>query len=407
MSENVTRQQDASPGGPELTREVERILNERLPGAVAEEVSRRGTDHDREVLDSLHDVTDALRDIAGSEKKQARHAKASAFGNVLLFIAFAVVFVLITPGLFSLLSNVNGMMSGLNTTIADVDTLLNSANTTVTGINGILDGANQVVADVNTGVNSTFDSVNTLLGTVNEEVTGIGTAVDDLNEAVGQIQKVVDDNAGGVNAAIQQIAGLDYDSLNRTIANAETITSDVAGVSGQLGDTITGVNRTIDSVNGVVSSADTAVGSINDTIAMVQTAIQDTDTAVKNVNDTVTNADSLVTDTGKVMGTLGTSLQMTTKVINSAMDTINAIDVDQITAAVSDFQKAADSVNSVTDDLTDSVSTMNDTVQQQNGYVKATVDNSSKIDFEGLNDSIDVLKDSARELSKTLESLTK
>ena len=89
------------------------------------------------------------------------------------------------------------------------------------------------------------------------------------------------------------------------------------------------------------------------------------------------------------------------------MDTINAIDVNQITSAVSDFQEAADSVSSVTDDLTDSVSTMNDTVQKQNGYVEATVDNSSKIDFKGLNDSIEVLKDSAKELSKTLESLTK
>ena len=321
MSENVTRQQDASSGGPELTREVERILNERLPGAIAEEVNRQGGGHDKEVLDSLHDVTDALRDIAGSEKKQARHAKASAFGNVLLFIAFAVVFVLITPGLFSLLSNVNGMMSGLNTTIADVDTLLGNANTTVTSINSVLDGANQVVADVNTGVNNTFASVNTLLETVNDEVTGIGTAVDDLNEAVGQIQKVVDDNAGGVNAAIQQIAGLDYDSLNRTIANAETITSDVAGVSGQLGDTITGVNNTIGSVNDVVTNANKTVDNVNDTIAMVQTTIQDADTTVKNANDTVTNANNTVTDVGKVMSTLGTSLVTTTKVINSAMDT--------------------------------------------------------------------------------------
>ncbi|MGN1022854.1 MAG: hypothetical protein ACI4OJ_05085 [Lachnospiraceae bacterium] len=393
MSESVTRQQDSGPSGSDLTREVERILGERLPGAVASELDRqgRGSGTDKEVLSSLQEVSAALRDIAGSEKKQARHAKASAFGNVLLFIAFAVVFVLITPGLFSLLSNVNGMMSRLNTTIADVDTLLVSANDTVTGINGVLDGANQVVADVNTGVNNTFDSVNTLLGTVNDEVTGIGTAVDDLNEAVGQIQQVVDDNAGGVNKALEEITSLDYDSLNRTIANAEAITTDVAGVSGQLGETIDGVNA-------VVGNANTAVSGVNDTIAMVQTTIQDTDEAVQNVNDTVT-------DTGKVVTTLGTSLVTTTKVINQAMDTINAIDVDEIKSAVSNFQEAAEGVNSVTDELTDSVSTMNDTVQKQNGYVEATVDQSQKIDYEGLNDSIDVLKDSAKQLSDALKQL--
>jgi ABC-type transporter Mla subunit MlaD len=393
MSESVTRQQDTGPSGPDLTREVERILGEKLPGAVASELDRqgRGNGADKAVLNSLEEVSAALRDIAGSEKKQARHAKASAFGNVLLFIAFAVVFVLITPGLFSLLSNVNGMMSGLNTTIADVDTLLVTANDTVTGINGVLDSANQVVADVNTGVNNTFDSVNTLLGTVNDEVTGIGTAVDDLNEAVGQIQKVVDDNAGGVNKALEEIAGLDYDSLNRTIANAEAITTDVAGVSGELGQTIDGVNTVVDNAN-------TAVSGVNDTIAMVQTTIQDTDKAVQSVNDTVT-------DTGKVVTTLGTSLVTTTKVINQAMDTINAIDVDEITSAISDFQKAAEGVNSVTDELTDSVSTMNDTVQKQNGYVEATVDQSQKIDYEGLNDSIDVLKDSAKQLSDALKQL--
>ena len=431
-----------NPERDDLSGEVDRILRERLPDAVKEEVARQvpqGGGHE-EIVKQLQDVNDALLDIASAERKHVRQAKLSAVGSLLLFLAFAAVFVLITPGLFSLLRNLNTTIGSLQTTIANANDLLTNATTTVKDVNGILDQAGGIVSDVNDGINTTFDSVNTLLATVDGEVKEVGTAVDSLNEAAGQVQKIVDDNAEGVNQTIQAINGLDYAALNDAIQKADSITTDVAGVSGRLGSTIDNVNSTVGTINGAASNVNTAIDQVKSTISNLDTAIDSADTTIRNANSLVDSADDVVKNAGNVVDSandtvrdtdkmisnvnalaenLGAAVADTTKVISKTMNTINGIDVESLNKTIAAFQSsskkitaAADSMNDTVESLQDAVTGTNDTVEglqksvdNTNKSVEKTLKNSEKVDYSSLNDAIDALKNSASDLAKTLKSV--
>ena len=169
--------------------EIVHLVHAEVEKALAREKKSGAFAGSREQMENLED---AVNRIACSVEKSSRSNKVAAIGSILLLAVFGTAFALITPGLFTLLGNLNSTVSGLETTVNEVNSVVASANDTAQKVNGI-------VGDVSDQINDSFDQVNGVIDNVNDQVSGIGTAIDGLNEAVWNIDAVVTQNTDSIN----------------------------------------------------------------------------------------------------------------------------------------------------------------------------------------------------------------
>ena len=116
--------------------EIARLVQTEVDRALAKE-KEKGTFSGEEA--QLEDMTEAIERISRAVEKSSRSNKVAAVGSILLLAVFGVAFALITPGMFTLLGNLNSTVSRLETTVNEVNNVVASANDTAQKLNGWTD----------------------------------------------------------------------------------------------------------------------------------------------------------------------------------------------------------------------------------------------------------------------------
>ena len=312
--------------------EIARLVQTEVDRALAKE-KEKGTFSGEEA--QLEDMTEAIERISRAVEKSSRSNKVAAVGSILLLAVFGVAFALITPGMFTLLGNLNSTVSGLETTVNEVNNVVASANDTAQKLNGI-------VGDVGVQIGESFDQVNDVIGNVNDQVSGVGEAIDGLNSAVTDIDDVVKQNTDSIHEIVEALSELDYDGINTSIANIKKSTDG-------LQDVVDNVNDSVLEINKATKDADVAINQINDldfeelnkTVAKLSEAAGQMNTVAGQLNTTA--------------ATLHKTVSKTSGEVDDTMEALGNIDfegfnrsIKSLSQAAEDLQETASGIKKVT-----------------------------------------------------------
>ncbi len=67
----------------------------------------------------------------------------------------------------------------------------------------------------------TLNNINKVAGEVEQSLQGVDTMVAEMTSASENLNKLVDDNAQGLTAAVENLANVDFDGLNKAIQDLQ------------------------------------------------------------------------------------------------------------------------------------------------------------------------------------------
>lgn len=294
--------------------------------------------------------------------------------------------------------------SGLSNLLTTADRIMKRIDSTAGDVQAL-------VEQVKTPLTQTVNNVQTFTGALADN----SESIDEFLASVGKLSTTVDGLASRLDKTVASvdtlIKAVNPEDINKIVANAETITSNAAKASEDLGDVIEQFSTAIEGyttfgtqaqdvfkkVDDIVSAIDPAkVGTSVDDFSVVMSDAKEAVASVKNV------ADSINAKTQNIDAAIDNVSEMSVK-LNEASTRVNEILVKV------DGLLGSDNVESLSDQARETLAAVKSAAETLNARIGPITANIENFSGSGLRDVRALVTDTRRtveNLNRTIESIS-
>lgn len=153
------------------------------------------------------DDHELLVEMAKAERSASRRQLISSIAVLVIACVVAVAVILVVPKAFSLFNDAQELLSDVRDSVGKLDGLIEDTG-------------------------ESMEKVNSMLDEIAPTVEGLDQTMEGINEMVGGINTLVATNSENLAEAIEKLNGIDFETLNKAIADLEATVQPLANFFG-------------------------------------------------------------------------------------------------------------------------------------------------------------------------------
>ena len=224
------------------------------------------------------------------------------------------------------IDDVNASIANTDGEIVNVNARIDETNEAITETNSRIDDTNEKITAVENAIDDTntrIDTVNASIAETNEEIRGVNSKIDETNGKIDGLSESIESANSNIDILIEakDLNAEDVVKLNNEL-------SKINGSISEINTNVESIEADVNTIDGHVKEVDGQIVGINTSVANIETLTTELNGSVAEVEDSITNTNAKVDETTGAVANLKAAANETREKVEDLNNTIKDVNDD-------------------------------------------------------------------------------